>query len=147
MEAQKKYPISSNLVNFMFQPQVVKPCYWRETKVGAYTAGGSFPCILSVTEDHTEVYGLPADEYHGLYKVIANFQFIFIFSVNFFNFQFTAHKGLDIDHPDNRDTINTDALLRIPKKYIERYMNFLDTRANIIETCVYTVQILLQLTL
>jgi sarcosine oxidase/L-pipecolate oxidase len=107
-------------LNLPLQPQVVKPCYWRETKVGAYTAGGSFPCILSVTEDHTEVYGLPADEYHGLYK-------------------FTAHKGLDIDHPDNRDTINTDALLRIPKKYIEKYMNFLDTRANIIETCVYTV--------
>jgi sarcosine oxidase/L-pipecolate oxidase len=107
-------------LNLPLQPQVVKPCYWRETKPGAYTAGGSFPCILSLTEDHTEVYGLPADEYPGLFK-------------------FCAHKGLDVDHPDKRDTINTDSLVRIPKKYIEKYMTFLETRPSIVETCAYTV--------
>jgi sarcosine oxidase/L-pipecolate oxidase len=109
------------------QPRVVKSCYWKVEKKGLYAAG-NFPCVLtnydsrkSDKEDQmAEYYGVPSDEYTDLFK-------------------FCSHTGVDIDHPDQRDSVDASLYVRKPAEFLANHFQHVQTKPAIVEICLYTV--------
>jgi len=107
------------------QPMVVKSCYWKVEKKGLYSAA-NFPCIIShfdpagVKNEDAMCYGTPSDEYTDLLK-------------------FCSHGGVNINHPDERDSVDASEYIEKPRKYISEHFEHVQTKPAVVETCLYTV--------
>jgi len=107
------------------QPMAVKSCYWKVEKKGLYSAA-NFPCIIShfdpgeVENKEAMYYGTPSDEYTDLFK-------------------FCSHGGVDINHPDERDSVDANLYIEKPQKFLAEHFDHVQAKPAIVETCMYTV--------
>jgi len=106
------------------QPRVVKSCYWKVEKPGLYSIEDGFPSFICNKEvdGHTtdEFYGMPSDEYPNMVKIC-------------------SHEGVNINHPDERDSVDASLYVQKPQNFITEHFKHIDAKPAIVETCLYTV--------
>nr|XP_009857934.2 peroxisomal sarcosine oxidase-like [Ciona intestinalis] len=99
--------------------------YFKERSVGAFSSNAGFPNLLCYVKEGNYMYGLPSDEYQGLFK-------------------FCYHHYFPID-PNERDKPQPNQENEIQRKkteeltkFIQNHFPLLECETSLVETCIIT---------
>ncbi|XP_022093276.1 peroxisomal sarcosine oxidase-like [Acanthaster planci] len=93
----------------------IKVCYWPEKQPGMFS---DRPCFYYLSEKY-ETYGLPSEEYPGLFKVC-------------------NHHGDELQDPATRNQTQHSHNLETLKRFIKEHVPGLNPEPAIVENCLYT---------